>query len=73
MEKKKTGRPGTRAGATAILEKNEIKQETGHVYGRDPAGQVRLAAYSLFEKRGHAHGNDWQDWFEAEKIIYNKK
>lgn len=30
---------------------------------------VRQAAYSLYERRGKSHGNDWNDWFEAERRL----
>mgnify|MGYP001766066007 CR=1 FL=1 len=30
---------------------------------------IQKKAYELYEKRGRAHGNDWKDWLEAEKII----
>ena len=31
--------------------------------------EVAKAAYELFERRGGTHGNDQQDWFEAERIV----
>jgi len=31
--------------------------------------EIALVAYSLYEKRGHAHGNDITDWVEAEMIV----
>lgn len=31
--------------------------------------KIREKAYSLFEKRGCAHGHDWEDWMEAERIV----
>jgi len=30
---------------------------------------VRKVAYELYEKRGHASGNEWADWFEAERLV----
>ncbi len=30
---------------------------------------VRQMAYSLFERRGYSHGDDWSDWFEAERLL----
>lgn len=30
---------------------------------------IQKKAYELFEKRGYSHGNDWQDWLEAERIV----
>ena len=31
--------------------------------------RVEQKAYELFESRGAAHGSDWADWFEAEKLV----
>jgi hypothetical protein len=36
-------------------------------------GLVALRAYQLFEKRGRAHGRDWDDWFRAEREILGGK
>lgn len=30
---------------------------------------IEEKAYELFEKRGRIHGNDWEDWFMAERLI----
>lgn len=30
-------------------------------------------AYELWQKNGCGHGNDWSNWFEAEKIVKSKK
>ncbi len=34
---------------------------------------ISEAAYGLYVKSGFIHGNDKQDWLEAEKMIYNRK
>ena len=31
--------------------------------------RIEKKAYEIFEKRGYAHGNDLQDWIEAEQIV----
>ena len=31
--------------------------------------QVALKAYELFERRGYQHGNDVQDWLQAERLV----
>jgi hypothetical protein len=36
-------------------------------------GLVALRAYQLFEKRGRAHGRDWDDWFRAQREILGGK
>lgn len=33
------------------------------------AERVEKKAYELFEKRGGQHGSDWQDWFEAQRLV----
>lgn len=37
----------------------------------DPSRMKKIAekAYSLWEKRGRPHGNDMQDWIEAERLV----
>jgi hypothetical protein len=40
---------------------------------RDAAENVRKLAYSFFEKRGYAHGEDTRDWLRAEKILNRHK
>lgn len=34
-----------------------------------PISEVARVAYLLFEQRGGGHGQDQQDWFEAERIV----
>lgn len=31
--------------------------------------QIQKKAYDLYERRGYSHGNDLQDWLEAEQIV----
>lgn len=31
--------------------------------------RIEKKAYELYEYRGCAHGHDWEDWFEAERIV----
>lgn len=33
---------------------------------------IRLKAYELYVERGYSHGNDVQDWLEAERIVFKK-
>ncbi|MEW6008751.1 MAG: DUF2934 domain-containing protein [Candidatus Omnitrophota bacterium] len=35
----------------------------------DLQAKIAKRAYELYEKRGYSHGNDWSDWFEAERQI----
>ncbi len=34
--------------------------------------EIASVAYGFYEKRGYAHGNDFADWLEAEKIVMKK-
>jgi hypothetical protein len=61
------------------------RRETQAVAGTDKGrAEIRLhepgtmkkiaeAAYYLWEKRGRPHGNDMQDWIEAEKAVLGRK
>jgi hypothetical protein len=66
MERKKTGKAAVKTGGVAVLER---PQAAAQDMPQNMTEQVRRLAYSLYEKRGYAHGNDWHDWFEAEKTI----
>lgn len=33
------------------------------------AQRVEEKAYELYETRGRQDGNDWKDWFDAQKIV----
>ena len=38
--------------------------------GRSPSQEeIAKLAYEFYLKRGGAHGNDWTDWFQAEKTL----
>jgi hypothetical protein len=54
-------------------EKSEEKRRTGSVNGApssDPLiEKIRLRAFELYERRGETHGQDAEDWFEAERQI----
>jgi hypothetical protein len=43
------------------------------LHGPDVMKKIAETAYYLWEKRGRPHGNDMQDWLEAEKLILGKK
>ncbi len=36
---------------------------------QDLQKRIEEKAYEIFERRGYSHGNDWSDWFEAERIV----
>ena len=62
MQREKTVRHAAKGTKAAVPEKQQ-----------DMLERVRKFAYSLYEKRGYVHGNDRQDWFEAEKTACNHK
>ncbi|MDD5006167.1 MAG: DUF2934 domain-containing protein [Candidatus Omnitrophica bacterium] len=35
----------------------------------DLTARIQKKAYELYVKRGYSHGNDWSDWFEAERLV----
>ena len=37
------------------------------------AEAIARVAYELFERRGRAHGHDQEDWFEAERILRQRR
>lgn len=38
-------------------------------YPENVRQRIEKKAYELYEKRGGNHGGDWNDWFEAEKMV----
>lgn len=34
--------------------------------------KIQKKAFKLFKKRAHVLGNDWDDWFEAERIVMSE-
>lgn len=36
------------------------------------AERIEKKAYELYQKRGCEPGRDWEDWFEAERIVENE-
>jgi hypothetical protein len=50
--------------------KRETQKSTKEIKGtRFDEAKVKELAYRLYAKRGYRNGNDWADWFEAEKRI----
>ena len=35
--------------------------------------EVAQVAYELYQRRGGTHGDDRQDWFEAERIVRTRR
>ena len=51
----------TKTGGVATIELNGA--------GNRYQDFVREVAYSMYERRGYSHGNDMNDWLEAEKKV----
>lgn len=49
------------------------QNKTDFEYQKDHQAKIREKAHEIFEKRGRVQGLDWQDWFEAERIILNEQ
>ena len=58
---------------TRVSKSSVSKNASGKSKQNTPAKprqeMIAEAAYHLAEKRGFALGYEWQDWFEAERII----
>ena len=70
----------TRAAKTTTVPKKDVVQASS--CGAHPAkaakktmhpdefyGRVAFKAHELYVKRGGTHGNDFADWFEAERLV----
>jgi len=50
-------------------EEKDKKKDPAFLFGESITDKIRRRAQELYEKRGCLPGNDWADWFEAEKQI----
>jgi len=39
---------------------------------KDINDEIARVAYELYEKRGRAHGDELEDWLEAERIVMER-
>lgn len=46
-----------------------VKDVRSRLSQSDFENRVRERAYLLFEERGYSHNNDWNDWFQAERLV----
>jgi hypothetical protein len=50
--------------------KTEKKPKTERKLTADEfIARVRMKAYEIYEKRGYSHGQNLDDWLEAERIV----
>jgi len=52
----------------AVNVKNK-KKGSALLFGESITEKIRRRAQELYERRGCAPGNDWADWFEAERQV----
>lgn len=45
------------------------KKGSALLFGESITEKIRRRAQELYEKRGCVPGNDWADWFEAERQV----
>lgn len=62
--------------STGLGEKKKRKRHDPPLF-REPLGediQAKIAerAHELFEQRGRAHGDDWEDWLNAENEFFGE-
>jgi len=46
-----------------MVQNEKIDDEISYLH------RVEKKAHEFYERRGREQGHDWQDWFEAERII----
>ncbi len=53
------------------FKKNQTEKRSSNLNILDPKvyEMIRKRAYDIYARRGHAHGNDQHDWFEAERQV----
>lgn len=55
------------SGPQALPDDNPADYEDN--YPEDLIVRIRAKAKELYLARGRQHGRDWEDWFEAERIV----
>lgn len=61
--------PYNKEGKMVLRRNNKLGRRTKVSDSSDFASRVQQKAYDIYERRGYSHGNDWADWFEAERQI----
>lgn len=58
---------------TSTKNENPTRQEVnGRMDDRTIHERIAERAYELYQKRGQSHGNDLDDWLEAERIVLSE-
>ena len=48
---------------------SSVEAKTPEILAAELRERIEMKAYELYEKRGRVKGCDWQDWFEAKRIV----
>jgi hypothetical protein len=55
------------------IEKSSPKSEPQTVEGHPPRQEIELRAHQIYVERGGAHGQDVEDWLQAERELLVEK
>jgi len=66
---KPTRKASAKTAVKATAKKASKKVTTKTLKGEDLQTRTAQKAYEIFVKRGYSHGNDYEDWIEAEKLV----
>lgn len=71
--KKKAATRKTATKKAAVKEApKSVKQSIPKIDLRSFINEMNKRAYEIFQQRGGSHGNDWEDWFRAERELKKK-
>ena len=57
----------------SVMTRFQARKEERQISLPSSHGEIARVAYELFERRGRVHGRDQQDWFEAERIVQQRR
>ena len=52
-----------------VIKGKNKKKGSAILFGESITEKIRRRAQELYQQRGCVQGNDWADWFEAERQI----
>jgi hypothetical protein len=55
-----------------FLKSTDATARTVRLHGPEAMRRIAEKAYALWEQHGRPHGNDLQDWLEAERLERNR-
>jgi hypothetical protein len=63
------GKRAVRSTAKRVVDEISELEAMAQPNGRPSEDEVRVRAYQRYLERGRTHGNDVEDWVEAEKEL----